>query len=213
MKKGIIFDVDGTLWDSSVQVAKSWTSVTLPEMGKTITPEDISRNMGKTMDAIAADLFSELPVKEQLALLKRCMEVENRYLETHPGTLYPGVRETMELLSRCYGLYIVSNCQCGYIEVLLRSCNLEEFIQDTECFGNTGLQKGDNIRMLMERNHLDSCFYVGDTQMDAQASEMAGIPFVFASYGFGTAKKAVAVIERFEQLTGMAKRMFGEKNT
>ena len=53
MKKGVIFDMDGTVWDSSENVAKSWT-VKVHEAGftdKTVTREDIQRNMGKPMDA------------------------------------------------------------------------------------------------------------------------------------------------------------------
>ena len=42
-KKGIIFDMDGTVWDSSENVAKDWT-VKVHEAGftdKTVTREDI----------------------------------------------------------------------------------------------------------------------------------------------------------------------------
>ena len=51
MKKGIIFDVDGTLWDSSVQVAQSWqvAAEKLLNGPRPITPDMISRNMGKNM--------------------------------------------------------------------------------------------------------------------------------------------------------------------
>ena len=49
----------------------------------------------------------------------------------------------------------------------MRSCNLEEYITDIECYGNTGLSKADNISMVIQRNHLDQSFYVGDTAMDA----------------------------------------------
>ena len=48
MKKGVIFDMDGTVWDSSENVAKSWT-VKVQEAGftdKVVTREDIQRNMG-----------------------------------------------------------------------------------------------------------------------------------------------------------------------
>ena len=62
MKKGIIFDMDGTLWDSAEGVAKSWTRIVNREYDKTrvITVEDIHGVMGKTMDKIAEALFPEL---------------------------------------------------------------------------------------------------------------------------------------------------------
>ena len=61
------------------------------------------------------------------------MEYENRYLETHPGVLYPGVKETVIRLAGNYELFIVSNCQSGYIEVLLKTSGLGEYIKDMEC--------------------------------------------------------------------------------
>ena len=37
----------------------------------------------------------------------------------------------------------------------------------------------------MERNRITSAAYVGDTQGDLEAARLAGIPFVWAAYGFG----------------------------
>lgn len=51
--------------------------------------------------------------------------------------------------------------------------------------GRTGKPKADNIRLVIERNNLDKAFYVGDTQGDYDATMAAGIPFIFAAYGFG----------------------------
>ena len=142
------------------------------------------------------------------------MEYENQYLEDHPGILYPQVAEVLQQLSWKYKLFIVSNCQKGYIEVLMRSCNLEEYITDIECYGNTGLSKADNISMVIQRNHLDQSFYVGDTAMDAEAAADAGIPFVHAAYGFGQVNGAEAVIREFGELCSfqkLFKRLKGEK--
>ena len=71
-KKGIIFDMDGTLWDSAEGVAKSWTRIVNREYDKdrVITVEDIHGVMGKTMDKIAEALFPELPEGPRLELLK-----------------------------------------------------------------------------------------------------------------------------------------------
>ena len=211
MKKGIIFDVDGTLWDASAQVVDSWNEVLSmhPGLDVSITVEDMNNNMGKTMDELGRAFFPSFSHEERTRFMKECMEYENRYLETHPGVLYPGVKETVIRLAGNYELFIVSNCQSGYIEVLLKTSGLGEYIKDMECFGNTGLPKGDNIRMVVQRNHLDRCIYVGDTSMDQEAAALAGVPCVHAAYGYGSADAPEGSIDSMEQLPETAKQMLG----
>ncbi len=212
MKKGIIFDVDGTLWDSSVQVAQSWqvAAEKLLQGPRPITPDMISRNMGKNMKDFGDALFPDLPQEKRMEVMKGCMDYENQYLLDHPGTLYPNVREVLSELSKKYELFIVSNCQSGYIEVLLEACDLKKYITDIECYGNTNLSKAENISLVIKRNHLDQSLYVGDTAMDAQAAKGAGIPFVHAAYGFGTVEDPAAVIHDFSELVPVLETFFKE---
>ena len=183
----IIFDVDGTLWDSTASVAASWnkaiTDNAYPEF--TVDPDGLSKVFGKTMTEIADTLFPALSSDRRMQLLELCFVEENRYLQEHPGILYDGVADTIRRLSARYPLYIVSNCQCGYIEVLLSTTGLGPYIKDHLCFGETQAPKGETIRMLMEKNNVTSPVDVGDTQGDAEACKMAGIPFMFAELGFG----------------------------
>ena len=97
-------------------------------------------------------------------------------------------------------LYIVSNCQCGYIEVMLKTTGLGKYVTDTLCFGQTQTSKGRTIRTLMEKNGLKDVFYVGDTQGDADACKEAQIPFVFATYGFGNVPDAKWSIDSVTEL-------------
>ena len=63
MNKGVIFDMDGTLWDSAENVAASW-NLAIEQSGLSgiaITKEDMYRVMGKTMDVIADMLFPDIP--------------------------------------------------------------------------------------------------------------------------------------------------------
>lgn len=198
----IIFDVDGTLWDSTDSVARSW-NLAIQEnssLDLTITENALQQVFGKTMTEIADTLFSRLPEKERMKLLEVCLQYENRYLETHPGKLFDGVTDTLAALSGQYPLFIVSNCQQGYIEVLLRTCSLEPFIKDHLCFGETQTSKGQTILTLMKRNGLKNPVYVGDTRGDADACAEAGIPFIFAGYGFGDVPDAKMRISKFTDL-------------
>ena len=199
---GIIFDVDGTLWDSTDSVAESW-NLALREhssLDLVITGDILSRLFGKTMTEIADAVFPTLGPEERMNLLDICYDYENRYLETHPGTVYPDALDTLRLLSEKYPLFIVSNCQKGYIEAMMKSCGMEPYIRDHLCFGETGQPKSVTIRLLMERNDLNDVVYVGDTQGDADACRDAEVPFIFASYGFGDVPNAEQKINKLSDL-------------
>ena len=201
-KSGIIFDMDGTLWDSAKAVAESWTEVVAREYTpeRVITEDEIKRVMGLTMDKLAAQIFPELPEERRLQLLDICGREENEYLRTHGAIVYPKVEETFQKLREKYHLYIVSNCQSGYIEAFLEYYGYGKYIEDIECYGNNGLVKGDNIRKVVERNHLTKAVYVGDIQGDYDASMQAGVEFIHAGYGFGTVDANVPEITAFEEL-------------
>jgi len=62
------------------------------------------------------------------------------------------------------------------------------------------LTKGENIKLIIERNNLINPVYVGDTDGDLKASRFAGIPFIYAQYGFGEANEYDYMINSFEEL-------------
>ena len=115
MKQGILFDLDGTLWDSAQAVVDSWNEIieTLPDFHKLITNEDMCQLMGKTMDDIAYTYFNTVSKERALEILQICMDHENAYIEQHGGVLFPGLEEVLKELSEKYDLFIVSNCQLG----------------------------------------------------------------------------------------------------
>ena len=108
--------------------------------------------------------------------------------------------DTIKKLSEKYKVCIVSNCQSGYIELTSKALGIEAYITDSECPGNTGLSKGENCKLLMERNGFKEAVYVGDTQGDLEACEFAGIPFVYCAYGFGQPERYDYRIEKFTEL-------------
>ena len=202
MKKGIIFDMDGTLWDSAAGVAESWNEAILAYgyERKPLTAGDIQSVMGKTMEDIADILFPELNVMQRKELLDLCCRLENDYLRRHGGVFYPDIRKTMEKLKVNYHLYIVSNCQAGYIEAFLDYYKFHDLIEDIECYGNNDKPKGENIALLYQRNNLEDAVYVGDIQGDYDASMSAGVRFIHAGYGFGKVEADVPEIQKFSDL-------------
>ena len=209
MKKGIIFDMDGTLWDSSENVAISWTEK-VRELGydfPDITQQDVMSVMGLTMDRIADILFGSLPREERMELLNSCCDNELKYLLKHGGVLYPDLEKTLIRLKKKYHLYIVSNCQSGYIETFLEHYGFGKHFDDIECYGNNLKGKGDNIALIVSRNGLDKAWYVGDIQGDYDSTMEAGIDFIHSAYGFGTIDHPVPELERFSDLPELMKEL------
>jgi phosphoglycolate phosphatase len=209
MKKGIIFDMDGTLWDSAAGVAESWNMVVKESEYKRapFTEADIKGIMGKTMAEIADILFPLWDKNKRRDLLFECCMVENDYLREHGGILYPKLRQTMEELKKDYHLYIVSNCQSGYIEAFLDHYKFWDLVEDIECYGNNNLPKSENIALICKRNNLDDAVYVGDIQGDYDSSAAAGVKFIHAAYGFGTINEEVPAIKAFEELPECVKNI------
>lgn len=187
--ESLIFDIDGTLWDSRALVAEGY-NIQLRKEGLghlCVDAERLRPLFGKVMTDIADELFPDIPGSERYPLMERCMLTENRYLQENPCHIgYPKVRETLEALAKNHRLFIVSNAQKGYPELCIEKLGLGEYIRSHLCFGDTGLSKGQTIRRLMEQEGITSCAYIGDTQGDYEATLEAGIPFLWAAYGFGS---------------------------
>lgn len=201
----IIFDLDGTLWNSIEGVCSAWKTVlsNYPDINKVITPKDMESCMGLTIDKIGKKLFPDLDDTWQMKLMKECCDTEQIYLGEHGGKLYPKLEDTLKKLYKKYKLFIVSNCQDGYIQCFFKAHKLEKYFIDIECSGVTGLSKGENNKLIIERNHLKNPVYVGDTAGDRESAIASNIPFVYARYGFGTVKDYDYVIDNFEEILSL----------
>lgn len=198
---GIIFDLDGTLWDSTKEVTVSWQKVLREQPDIREVPDEASiySVMGLSSDALMAKLFPYLSAERGQELFGLCGIEEQKYLLEHGGRLYPDMEDTLRTLSEKVPLFIVSNCGTGYIETFLKAHHLGTYFKDTESFGRTRRPKSENIALVASRNHLQSPVYVGDTQWDYEHATAAGVPFVFAAYGFGDVQNT-PVIQNIREL-------------
>ena len=200
--ESLIFDVDGTLWDAVALVAEGWNDG-LQSMGFAphCTEQSIRPLFGKTMTEIAQVVVPGVPQKQAMEVMDRCMDGEMARLRRDPCHIfYPGVKETLTELHKTHRLFIVSNCQSGYIEAFIESHNFEGKITDKLCWGDTRLSKGENNKLIIERNNITHPIYIGDTDGDSKSAAFINAPFIFASYGFGKTDKYDAKIEKPEDI-------------
>ena len=198
---GILFDLDGTLWDSCQRVWESWCDTLCRRFGavELPTPQDVAGIMGLTVEGIADRVFAAYGDR-RMEVCTACLNDEPAYLSRHGGRIYPGVPELLEKCSREARLFVVRNCLDGYIQSFYTSSGLGKYFTDQECEGSTGLGKADNIRLLVERYGLKAPVYVGDTATDERSAGEAGCPFVHVTYGFGTARGPLAAADTPEEL-------------
>ncbi|MFN8220891.1 MAG: HAD family hydrolase [Fimbriimonadales bacterium] len=198
----IVFDLDGTLWNATIPTADAWNALLTEEgiaWGK-VTPEDVASVTGMPHDAAVRKAFPGLDEASLQTLIRRSEVEDVRWIANHGAPLYPGVAAGLKALQDRYRLFIVSNCQSGYIETFFATSGLQSCFTDWECYGNTGMSKGENLRSVISRNGLQAPVMVGDTAGDEEAARSNNVPFAFVGYGFGSCTKADFRFAEFGEL-------------
>lgn len=196
----IIFDMDGTLWDAVDSYCQIWdkTFSQLEIKMPKIPRQTLLDCMGLPITEIFNRIVN-LPI-DATKFLEVLDDNEKKMMPILGGRLYDGVFETIPVLSQHYKLFMVSNCGAEGLHNFLSFTKLKQFFSGTLTFGETQKGKSENIGTIIKTNNLKSPVYVGDTQGDCDSAHNAGIPMVFASYGFGKCDNAEYQINKFNQL-------------
>ncbi|HTD41084.1 MAG TPA: HAD family hydrolase [Mucilaginibacter sp.] len=198
----IIFDMDGTLWDAVDTYTESW-NIVFRELGidKTIYRDELAKMVGwegkKVWNAIMPDYSEE----KQQEIYAKVNEVRKVLLPQKGGVLYDGVKDGLKQLASKYQLFIVSNCAKGIIRLFIDWAGIDEHIIDEIAYGTNYMPKHHNIKQLIDRHNLKNPVYVGDTEGDGEQSRLAGLPFVFVSYGFGATDDHDVRFDSFTEFT------------
>ncbi len=199
---GIIFDIDGTIWDVRQVIADSWADA-LGQLGMPVPfdAERLGRLFGKPMDEIFHTLYPDVSDAEMEQVIPVLYEYEHRALAAQKPAPYPGVAQVMAQLAAQFPLYIVTNGQKGYVEAMLGATGLTPYVKGWLCFGDTQAPKEVTIRRLMSQYGLERAVYVGDTQGDAESCQAAEVPFIYAAYGLGEVAQPIYTIRDIRELT------------
>jgi phosphoglycolate phosphatase len=183
----LIFDMDGTLWDAVDTYAESWNLV-FKDLGIdiTVTRKELAKMVGWEGKKVIGAIMPDFDDEKRWEIYGLVNEKRRAMLPEYGGILYDGVKGGLKLLASKYDLFILSNCAKGIIRLFIDWAGIDEHIKDELAHGVNFMPKQHNIKLLMEKHQLKNPVYVGDTAGDGEQSRLAGVPFVFVSYGFGT---------------------------
>jgi phosphoglycolate phosphatase len=198
----LIFDMDGTLWDAVDTYASSW-NLTFEKLAikRTIDRTELMGLMGMEGKKLTKVLMPDFDDDKAYGVYMNVNETRRQILPASGGNMYPGVVEGIRLLATKYKLFVLSNCAVGIIPLFISWAGITDDITDYIAYGETLMPKHHNMHLLIDKHQLESPVYVGDTQGDADETHLAGLPFVFVSYGFGKTDDYTHKFNDFESLT------------
>lgn len=199
----LIFDLDGTLWDSSAVCAEAWNRAleNLNVPSRKITVDDIGKIMGMPHKQVFETVFPDTDERAREEIANQCYAEEIAAIRDEGAALYAGVVDGLQALAARYPLYIVSNCMADYLNTFFEYTGMRHLFKDSECHGATGMGKADNIMLLKNRNGLVSPAYIGDTSGDQDAALRAGVVYFHVEYGFGDPTKPCTRFPHFNDVT------------
>ncbi|MEO8558876.1 MAG: HAD-IA family hydrolase [Rhodospirillales bacterium] len=216
----IIFDLDGTLIDSALDVGVAVNKV-LVEQGFEPIDDQTSRDlMGEGGKAMVAKAFRlrghELTEATLLRLTRRFID---HYRADPVGrtTLYPGVADVVAgLHGEGISMAVCTNKFEQPARDILDALGLSRYIGDVAGADTFAMRKPDPGHLLhllrrFERDHKNAVM-VGDSIHDVQAAKAAGIPVIAVTWGYtiepAASFGADVLIDRFsalpEALRGLA---------
>lgn len=198
----LIFDMDGTLWDAVDTYTESWNLVFKKlNISRVMARAELLQRIGWDGDKVMQAVLPEFDKEKRLEIYNEVNSLRRRLLPQNGGVLYDGVLDGLKQLAAKYKLFILSNCAEGIIRIFIDWAGIDVHITDEIAYGVNCMPKHHNIKLLVDTHKLKSPVYIGDTAGDGEQSRLAGIPFVFVSYGFGKTDDYDLKFDDFKSLT------------
>ena len=191
--RALIFDLDGTLIDSKLDLALA-VNAALQEMGRGPLPhEQIFSYVGNGAPSLIAHVLGAGATEEQCL---RCLEFFIRYYSIHKldhTTLYPGVREALDALSGI-SMAVLTNKPVGASRGILQGLGLAghfPIIYGGNSFESKKPDPEGVETILREVGAAPAqAMVVGDSEIDVQTARNAGTWVCGVTYGFGSHRLA-----------------------
>ena len=208
-KNGIIFDLDGTLWEVIDSTYYSVNVITDKYNLDKISKEMVCKIFGTDKKEAAKLYFPNLEINKSTRLVDEIAVVNIDNLIKNGGNLYSDLIDVLNELNKTYSLFIVSNTsKTEYIDAFLDSSNTRKYFKDYIAASKIGITKAEAIRRIINKNEIKKAVYIGDTNIDLEAAQKNNIPFILAKYGFGQNIQTEYYINELKELPNLLEKIF-----
>jgi len=184
--KLIIFDLDGTLVDTSGDITNALNYALKPYGLRDLTVEDTIKMVGEGITRLIEKLLENERIQMRDTVIKRFLDYYSEHLVDF-STLYPHVRETLEKLNG-YKKAVISNKREYLSTRLLDKLDLLKYFDLVVGSDTTSERKPSAIPVIYVFTKLgvnpDESIIVGDSNYDIEAGKKAGLKTVAVTYGY-----------------------------
>ena len=190
MKPVILFDLDGTVIDSTEAILDSFR-VAFESFGEDIpSDEAIKKEIGHTLENMFLTLGVEASkVDEHVHAYK----MHYRVISCEKTILLEGAREAVEMASKFATLGVVTTKTGEYSQILLENMGLMKYFDvliGREHVTHPKPHAEPILKALLKLEHDRShSWMIGDTCMDINAAKSAEVNSIAVTSGYGTAEK------------------------
>jgi len=217
MIKLIIFDLDGTLVDSSVDLTYALNYAIEPYDIDRLTVQKTISLVGEGITRLIEKLLSPDKIDIRQHVMDRFMEYYSAHLVDYSKS-YAGVPETLAALY-IYNKAVISNKREALSKKVLLELGLSQYFDVVLGSDSVG-EKKPSPKPLLKVMEMFSCspgetVIVGDTNYDIEAGKAAGAGTIAVSYGYRDASllyQADRIIARFQELPLVLKQFGGHGN-
>ena len=195
----IIFDLDGVLLNSKINMKYAWNFAKI-ENNLNTPFENYFKNIGYPFKKILNKLKIN---KNQLSIQKSFKKGSIKNINRIK--LYPDVKKVLKYLKKKeYLIGILTSKDKSRTQKILKKFELYKFFNFIECPNKhlRGKPFPDCLLKNLKKYSIKSnnATFVGDMLSDYQAAKSAKIKFIFAKYGYGSVKKTKSIKKMNELL-------------